>query len=128
MLNRLKTEGPAGGVLAQELIDRFTSDMDTVMREIGVSDLRVPKKVRTLAGAFQATLRRYDNALAEGPRDLAAALADQLPEGSEAAAAPLATYLTTMVETLRRQPLEDLAQGAVHFPPLGQIRPEAANE
>src|SRR5262245_11303594 len=43
---RLQAEGEGGRVLVQDLADRFTADMATVLREIGIGDLSVPKKVR----------------------------------------------------------------------------------
>ena len=56
VLHRLKAEGTVAhdwgaGNLAQELIDRFSEDMETVLRELGVSDLSIPKKVRGLAAS-----------------------------------------------------------------------------
>ena len=43
VLHRLKAEGPPAHGLAQDLIDRFSADMETVLREIGV-DLSVFRK------------------------------------------------------------------------------------
>ena len=58
VLYRLKAEGPPARNLAQDLTDRFSADMETVLREIGVGDLSIPKKVRGLwassAGLLQA--------------------------------------------------------------------------
>jgi len=54
VLHRLKGEGPAAVGLAQELSDRFSADMETVLREIGVGDLSIPKKVRGLAASCAA--------------------------------------------------------------------------
>jgi cytochrome b pre-mRNA-processing protein 3 len=51
VLHRLKQEGPAGLGLAQELSDRFSEDMETVLREIGVGDITIPKKMRKLAAS-----------------------------------------------------------------------------
>ena len=36
VLHRVKEEGPDGRTLAQELVDRFSRDMETVLRELGV--------------------------------------------------------------------------------------------
>jgi hypothetical protein len=46
VLHRLKRGGPLARDLAQDLTDRFTADMETVLREIGVGDLGIPKKMR----------------------------------------------------------------------------------
>ena len=88
--HRLKAEGPKPGEpktgepkpgepkaldLAQDLIDRFGADMETVLREIGVGDLSIPKKVRGLAASGASLLQSYEEALAEGDEALAAAIA-----------------------------------------------------
>ena len=68
VLHRLKGEGPEGSALAQELVDRFSQDMETVLRELGVSDLRVPQSMRRLAAASKGLFQDYETALASGPK------------------------------------------------------------
>jgi cytochrome b pre-mRNA-processing protein 3 len=41
VLHRLKAEGAKAQDLAQELMDQFSADMETVLREIGVGDLSI---------------------------------------------------------------------------------------
>ena len=65
--------------LAQELVDRFGADMETVLREIGIGDLSIPKKVRALAASGAALLHAYAEALAEGEAAMAAVIAEALP-------------------------------------------------
>src|SRR4051812_4334702 len=38
--------------LAQDLVDRFISDVEDSIREIGIGDPSVPKRMRKLAGMF----------------------------------------------------------------------------
>ncbi len=71
VLHRLKLEGAAGAPLAQELVDRFSQDMETVLRELGVSDLRIPKKMRGLAASSMSLLQAYESAFAKGQSALA---------------------------------------------------------
>ena len=52
--------------MAQELADHFTADMETVLRELGISDLKIPKKVRGLTASGAALLRDYEEALSRG--------------------------------------------------------------
>jgi cytochrome b pre-mRNA-processing protein 3 len=66
VLHRLKAEGGAAVGLAQDLTDRFSEDMETVLREIGVGDLAIPKKVRGLASASAGLLQAYGEALGGG--------------------------------------------------------------
>ena len=52
--------------LAQDLTDRFSADMETVLREIGVGDLSIPKKMRALAAVERGPAAAYEEALAAG--------------------------------------------------------------
>jgi hypothetical protein len=96
LLHRLKSEGAQALDLGQELMDRFAEDMETVLRQIGVSDLGLPRKVRGLATASQALLQGYDAALAEGEAVFAAVIAEALPlkgEPARAVSGRLTSYL-----------------------------------
>jgi cytochrome b pre-mRNA-processing protein 3 len=62
VLHRLKGEDAQGKALSQDLADRFKDDMETVLRELGISDLRIPKKMRGLARSSAALLRAYEEA------------------------------------------------------------------
>jgi cytochrome b pre-mRNA-processing protein 3 len=64
-LRRLKQLPPPADALAQELVDRFFGGLDSAMREIGIGDVSVPKKVKKLGQAFYGRLKAYDEALAE---------------------------------------------------------------
>lgn len=96
-------EGSLPGDIRQRLIETFVADMDDCMREMGVGDLAVPKKVKRAAAAFyeRATvyrralvardsaamaesLRHYVFADGERPRDGSAALAHYVFEASSA--------------------------------------------
>jgi cytochrome b pre-mRNA-processing protein 3 len=57
VLHRLKADGGEAHALAQELIDQFSADMETVLREIGVGDISIPKKVRRLAASAPACFK-----------------------------------------------------------------------
>ena len=89
VLHRLRAEGPAADALAQDLVDRFGADMETVLREIGIGDLSIPKKVRALAASSGTLLHAYAEALAEGEATIAAVIAKALPlqEGASGAVA-----------------------------------------
>jgi cytochrome b pre-mRNA-processing protein 3 len=80
VLRRLKSiEGGMG--LAQALFDRFCSDMDDNLREMGVGDLTVPKRMQAFGEAFYGRTAAYDLALAEGPEPLAQALCKNILNG-----------------------------------------------
>jgi cytochrome b pre-mRNA-processing protein 3 len=118
VLHRLKGEGPEGLSLAQELSNRFSEDMETVLREIGVGDISIPKKMRGLAASGGALLQAYDEALASGEQALASAIAGAFPLKAgwlEGATRPIARYVMGMVRSLEAQPLAALRAGEVDF-------------
>ena len=123
LLHRLRGEGSDGLALAQDLVDRFGRDMETVLREIGVSDIRIPKRMRTLAASAHAQLDVYEEAFAAGEAPFAAAIASALQlqsDRSDLNSKALASYLTRWVTELERQPLASLPQGALDFPEIAR--------
>lgn len=117
VLHRLRAEGESARPLAQDLIDRFSTDMETVLREIGVGDLAIPKKVRGLAASSGALLQAYEEALAESDAALAAVIAEALPlERAGAVGGRLAHYLRETLGLLRSQDVDGLRAGEVRFP------------
>lgn len=60
-----------GAAVAQPLVDAFFADMDTTMRELGVGDLSVPKRMRRLAAAFYQRLEAYRRAAGADEQELA---------------------------------------------------------
>lgn len=114
---RLAAAGEAGVLLGQELLDRFFEDMDASLREIGIGDLSVPKKMRTLAEAYLGRSASYGPAIAGGDETALAAAIARNVLGSENAetAAPLAAYAIENARTLKRQPLEQFMEGHIVF-------------
>jgi cytochrome b pre-mRNA-processing protein 3 len=83
-----------GAAPAQALFDRFCSDMDDNLREMGVGDLTVPKRMLGFAEAFYGRTAAYDAALQAGGAALAQALARNVVLDADAARAePLAAYV-----------------------------------
>ncbi len=111
------------GALAQSLTDRFTADMETVLREQGMSDTAVPKKMRALARSAHGILQDYEGALARGREALALSIEAALPMAPEArglSSMALASYVRASVEAVSRQDLAELEAGKVDFAELGQ--------
>ena len=63
-----------GTDLSQRLFDIMFTDMDRNLREMGVGDLGVGKKVKELAKAFYGRVKAYDEGLAGGTEKLEDAL------------------------------------------------------
>lgn len=110
---------------AQQMFDLFVQDMDESMRELGVGDLSVPKKVRAMGEAFYGRAGSYDTALAD-PEDekLAAALARNVFVGAEssAAAARLARYVRAADRSLATQSPDAIVQGDAKFPKPEEVK------
>jgi cytochrome b pre-mRNA-processing protein 3 len=105
--------------LAQGLFDAFCRDMDDNLREMGVTDIGVPRKMKQLAEAFYGRARAYEAALAEGHDGaLAAALTRNVyaDATSPVAAAALASYVRAAADTLAREDDAALARGQARFP------------
>jgi cytochrome b pre-mRNA-processing protein 3 len=100
VLRRLR-EAEGGAQLSQALFDHFCSDMDDNLREMGVSDLTVPKRMVKFAEAFYGRTGAYDTALKAAGDELAQALARNVLLSADAAPAkPLAAYVRASLGTL----------------------------
>jgi cytochrome b pre-mRNA-processing protein 3 len=49
--------------ISQEIVDAFFQDVDHSIRELGVGDLSVPKRMKKLAGRFYGRMESYSEAL-----------------------------------------------------------------
>lgn len=115
MLDRLKGEDAA---FRQRLVDEFFADMDRSLREMGVGDISVGKKVRKMAEAFYGRLAAYDAGLNQGKDAMAVALARNFfPEGGRNGAADkLADYTLSAHAQLGNAATESLLAGEIKFP------------
>src|SRR5918993_3271857 len=68
---RLKEEGAVGEALSQELFDRFVRGLDDGLREAGVGDTGVPKRMKTLGQALYGRLHGYAEAFEALPDEAA---------------------------------------------------------
>jgi cytochrome b pre-mRNA-processing protein 3 len=122
LLHRFNAEPEAMRRLGQAVFDRFCRDMDANLREMGVGDLAVPRKMRGIGEAFYGRQQVYDAALAASDRaPLAAALARNV-FGSDAApgAERLAGYVGEAVRHLATQNGDALSRGVLGFPDPAQ--------
>lgn len=122
VLRRLKALPAPADSLAQELVDRFFAGLDSALREIGIGDVSVPKKVKKLGQAFYGRLGAYDAALLPeaGVEDLELALARNVlnkPDQPGLAAA-LARHVRSQARSLETTSFEDIVAGRA-FPNAG---------
>lgn len=105
-LVRLKAS-PEAAPLAQSFTDRLFKQFDAGLREDGVGDLTVPKKIRKLAGDFYGRLDAYTSALeAAAPGALQAAIERNLV--GPPFAADLAAYTAEVTKRQAEAPVERL--------------------
>jgi cytochrome b pre-mRNA-processing protein 3 len=105
-----------GAPLSQALLDRFCSDMDDNLREMGVGDLTVPKRMLKFAEAFYGRTAAYDTGLQAGGDELAQALGrNVLLETDAARAEPLASYVRAAAAGLDATDAPRLLGGAWSF-------------
>jgi cytochrome b pre-mRNA-processing protein 3 len=107
------------GRIGQRLFDLFCRDLDDNLREMGVGDLAVPRKMRKFGEAFYGRQAAYGAALdAADEGALEKALARNIlgmVETSENAAR-LARYVRTAAERLAGEAGDELLAGGVVFP------------
>ncbi|HZC94918.1 MAG TPA: ubiquinol-cytochrome C chaperone family protein [Bradyrhizobium sp.] len=121
VLRRLKSvEG--GQQLSQALFDHFCSDMDDNLREMGVSDLKVPKRMQAFGEAFYGRTAAYDLALTGDREALAQAICKNILDGENIEqAGRLAAYAEAAIEALAGLDATTLLAGSWKFPSLDQV-------
>lgn len=127
LIRRLRGDAdPRGALLAQAVFDAMFADMDVNLREMGVSETTVGKRVKGLWEAWHGRTRAYEAALDAGnPPALATAIARNIYRGDQPADAPgpqgLARQAVAAAAALAEQPLAALLAGHVAFPPSPSV-------
>ena len=117
LLRRLRTVQGANE-LSQALFDRFCEDMDDNLREMGVGDQTVPKRMRAFGEAFYGRVQAYDLAMAAGGEALAEAICKNILNGTGLDQAKrIAAYARTSEAALGQVGEAALLQAAFRFPP-----------
>jgi cytochrome b pre-mRNA-processing protein 3 len=127
VLTRLERGEAAERGIGQALFDVFCRDLDGNLREMGVGDLAVPKRMRKFGEAFYGRQAAYGAALAAPSQEasqeaLEKALARNIFAGSESVdttsvgAARLARYARAALTLMDQQRDDALLRGEVVFP------------
>jgi cytochrome b pre-mRNA-processing protein 3 len=118
VLRRLRpVEG--GTALCQALFDRFCDDMDGNLREMGVGDLTVPKRMQAFGEAFYGRVAAYDLALAAGTEPLTQALSRNILDSAQIRKARrLAVYTEAAIAALAGLDDAALQSAAWTFPAI----------
>ncbi len=118
VLRRLRALPPPAGDVAQDLVDTLFSQLDASLRELGVGDFGVPKRMKKLGRAFYGRAEGYDAALDAGDPDaLAQRLArNVLGEDDAGRATGLARYVAASEQALAAFDLDALLTQGPRFP------------
>jgi cytochrome b pre-mRNA-processing protein 3 len=115
VLRRLRQLPPPADEVAQALVDAYFRHMDASLRESGVGDMRVPKRMKKLAGGFYGRAAAYDRALDSQDRPaLAREFAAVL--GPEEDFDGLAAYAQEADRSLAGETLDGLLSAGLRFP------------
>ena len=111
-LQRCEAPGPA---VAQHLVDTVFKHFDRTLREMGVGDTTVPKRMKTMAEAFGGRSSAYEVAFRDGHEATIEALARNVYAGKGDAVA-LAAYVEAATSALAVTPLQSFLDGEPRFP------------
>lgn len=122
LLLRLRGEGRDADAMSQHLFDFFAADMDRNLREMGVGDMGMARRIKAMGQAFYGRMAAYEAALKQDDNaPLMAALGNNLYRGAPVAPEVLhlmADYMRRAQASLRRQELAGLLAGAAEFDAL----------
>jgi cytochrome b pre-mRNA-processing protein 3 len=130
-LRRLDVEGEGARAVGQAAFDHFCDDMDRALREMGVGDTSVGKKMRRIGEAFYGRAEVYGAALrARNAGTLSEAVGRNVYHGgtAEVAAAGFAAYMLAAEQRLAEARLDAILAGALPWPsPADFLAKEARN-
>ncbi len=116
---RTRASGTSGQEIAQEIVDAFFQDIDYSIRELGIGDNSVPKRMKKLAGMFYGRLEAYSKAMDAGNgEELATALSRNIHPKSEAPAdmSELSGWMFKAEAALSGQSEDQIATGSATLP------------
>lgn len=127
VLDRLQAGGEREKAIGQKVFDLYCLDMDRSLRELGVGDLGVPKRMKAMTERFYGRAAAYGVALAARDR---AALAEALDRNvfgdTVPRAAPLADYSLASHAALAAVAPGELLAGGVPFADPTEFAPAGA--
>jgi cytochrome b pre-mRNA-processing protein 3 len=120
IVRRLENLPDPGREIAQGVVDCLFQHLDSGLREMGVGDLAVPKRMKKLAGDFGGRGAAYRDTLGKGREAFAGALARNIYGHGVAdeRALALADYARRSIEQLERADLTQILDDPPPFPDL----------
>ncbi len=123
VFHRLRDEPEMKG-LSQAMFDLMFQDMDRSLREMGVGDLGVPKRMKHMLKSFYGRTASYDEALARNDDDesLVMALQRNVYRSDEKidpqAVRILAAYVRSSEAVMRAEDSASFREGRIRFAPV----------
>lgn len=119
VMHRLKRQGAAADARSHRLFEVVTADFERSLREMGVGDQGIARRVTAMVGGARGRLTAYDAAIAQDDRALEVALDNNVygtvAEPDPRALAALAGYVRRSVAGLAAQPLDTLLAGEIRW-------------
>ncbi len=121
--HRLKGEGDTAQMHGQKVFDAMFADIDQNLREMGVGDMSIGKKVRKMGAVFYGGTEVYDDGIAQydtDPAILAEAVRRNVfsEDAASGKAMQLAQYMMVCTKMLGAQKTDVLLSGQLSFPPV----------
>ncbi len=113
---RLRREGKEVEKFAQAVFDLFFKDMDRSLRELGVTDLGVPKRIQKMGNIFYGLMTNLNEAMDRGDRTEVEAIIRRniFDDAADApGVVPLADYLYAEAARLEAVPTATLLNGRI---------------
>ncbi len=118
VLDRLKGEGTTGQKLGQHVMEHFVSDMDDAMRQIGIGDMGVPRRIQRVAAAMRERIHDYASAFDESGHSAQLAAMAYIFQGQppNGCSEKLAAYVRAARKDLAVQASDQVRTGRISFP------------
>ncbi|GGA51119.1 ubiquinol-cytochrome C chaperone family protein [Pelagibacterium lentulum] len=117
VFRRLRQDDKATKEFAQALFDCFFFDMDRSLREMGVGDLSVGKRIEKMGSLFYGMLANLNAALDSGDaNELESVISRNILDGKTSETSQqFAAYINRLEDQLRSQPASSIVAGELTF-------------
>lgn len=117
VFRRLRSAETLTKAFSQSVFDCFFRDMDRSLREMGVGDLSIPKRIEKMGSLFYGLLSNLSSALESGDRTaLEGVVSRNFHEGGDhPALTAFVDYILLNDDMLTTQSVEDIMAGKVIF-------------
>ena len=118
-MKRLKVLGGEAEELSQALFDYMFADIDVNLREMGVGDIGVGKKIKSLAAAYYGRIKSYETALKKGERAIKESLTRNLycdGKPTERQLSAMTVYILALSEVTNKLNLQQISAIDFIFP------------